>query len=57
MGIVDVVKIDDKAADTINKRKNDFYDKYYYLKPECEKSGWEKFKDKLKKIVDWIKEH
>lgn len=55
--IEDVVKIDDRAADTINKRKNDFYDRYYYLKPECEKSKWEKFKDKFKKIVDWIKEH
>ena len=55
--IAEVVKTDDKVADRINKRKDDFYDKYYYLKPECEKSGWEKFKDKFKKIVDWIKEH
>ena len=28
-----------------------------YLKPECEKSGWEKFCDGLKKVGDWCKEH
>ena len=42
--ISDVVRIDGDAADAINKSKDDFYDKYEYLKPECEKSGWEKFK-------------
>lgn len=37
--ISDVVRIDGDAADAINKSKDDFYDKYEYLKPECEKSG------------------
>ena len=55
--ISDVVRIDGDAADAINKSKDDFYDKYEYLKPECEKSGWEKFKDGCKKIGEWCKEH
>ena len=55
--ISDVVTIDEEAADAINKSKDDFYDKYYYLKPECEKSGWEKFKDGCKKVGEWCKEH
>ena len=55
--VSDVVRIDGDAADAINKSKDDFYDEYYYLKPECEKSGWEKFKDGCKKIGEWCKEH
>ncbi len=55
--ISDVVRIDGDAADAINKSKDDFYDKYEYLKPECEKSGWEKFKDGCKKVCEWCKEH
>ena len=55
--IADVVRIDGDAADAINKSKDDFYDKYEYLKPECEKSGWEKFKDGCKKVGEWCKEH
>jgi len=31
-----------KFAELINKRKENFYKEYYYLKPESEKSGWEK---------------
>ena len=55
--ISDVVRIDGDAADAINKSKDDFYDKYEYLKPECEKSGWDKFKDGCKKVGEWCKEH
>ena len=55
--ISDVVRIDGDAAEAINKSKDDFYDEYYYLKPECEKSGWEKFKDGCKKVGEWCKEH
>ena len=55
--ISDVVRIDGDAADAINKSKDDFYDKYEYLKPECEKSGWEKFKDGCKKVGEWCQEH
>lgn len=53
----DVVSVDDKVSDVVTKNKNDFYEQYNYLKPECEKSGWEKFKDGCKKAVDWCKEH
>ena len=55
--VSEVVRTDGDAADAINKSKDDFYDEYYYLKPECEKSGWEKFKDGCKKVGEWCKEH
>lgn len=55
--VSEVVRIDGDAADAINKSKDDFYDEYYYLKPECEKSDWEKFKDGCKKVGEWCKEH
>ncbi|MFR2980214.1 polymorphic toxin-type HINT domain-containing protein [Ruminococcus bicirculans (ex Wegman et al. 2014)] len=55
--ISDVVRIDGDAAEAINKSKDDFYNKYEYLTPECEKSGWEKFKDGCKKVGEWCKEH
>ena len=55
--IDDVVSIDEDAAEAINQSKDDFYDEYYYLKPDCEKSGWEKFKDGLKDFGNWCKEH
>ena len=41
----------------MNKRKDDFYDQYKYLKSDCEKNGWEKFKDGCKKAWEWCKEH
>ena len=40
--VSDVVRIDGDAADAINQSKNDFYDKYEYLKPDIEKTGWKK---------------
>ncbi len=55
--VSEVVRIDGDAAEAINKSKDDFYDKYEYLKPECEKSGWEKFKDGCKKVGEWCKDH
>ena len=55
--INDVVRIDGKVADTVNENKEDFYDKYDYLKPDCEKSGWEKFCDACKALGEWCKEH
>ena len=55
--IVDVVQIDSNVADIINQRKDDFYDKYNYLKPDSEKSGWEKFCDGCEAVGDWCKEH
>ncbi len=55
--ISSTVSTDGDVADVINKGKDDFYEKYYYLKPECEKSIWEKFSDGCKKVGDWCKEH
>lgn len=55
--IDDVERIDDDVADEVEQSKDDFYNKYYYLKPECEKTGWEKFKDGCKKVVDWCKDN
>ncbi len=51
------VKTDGDVADVVNQRKEEFYEKYYYLKPECEKNTWEKIKDNCKKFGDWCKEH
>ena len=55
--IEDTVRIDGDVADKVNQNKDDFYDKYYYLKPECEKTKWEKFCDGCKKVADWCKEN
>lgn len=55
--IDDVERIDDDVADEVEQSKDDFYNKYYYLKPDCEKTGWEKFKDGCKKVVDWCKDN
>lgn len=54
--ISDVVTIDQNAADAINQSKNDFYEKYEYLKPDIERneSGWTKF---WKSVGEWCKEH
>ena len=41
----------------MDQNKDDFYDKYDYLKPDCEKSGWEKFCDACKAVGEWCKEH
>ncbi len=53
----DVVRIDGNVADVVKKRKDNFYDKYNYLKPECEKSKWEKIKDGFKKVGEWCKDN
>ena len=55
--ISDVVRIDDDAAEAINRNKDEFYDKYYYLKPSCEKNIWEKFCDGFASAGEWCKEH
>ena len=48
---------DSSAESEINKAKEDFYTKYSYLKPECEKSRMEKIVDGMKKACEWCKEH
>ncbi|MCM1534910.1 MAG: polymorphic toxin-type HINT domain-containing protein [Clostridium sp.] len=51
------VRVDEEVADTVRQRKDDFYEKYNYLKPECEKNGWEKFCDGCATAAEWCKEH
>ena len=41
----------------INKAKEDFYTKYSYLKPECEKDFIEKVVDTVESAADWCCEH
>ena len=55
--ISDTVNIDNNVASLINANKKSFYKTYSYLKPECEKSTWEKVKDGFKKAGQWCKEH
>lgn len=55
--ISDVARIDSDVSELVAQRKEEFYDKYYYLKPECEKNGWEKFKDGFINAGKWCKEH
>ncbi len=50
-------KRDEAARDAINQAKEDFYSKYSYLKPECEKSVLEHIADDLKSVAEWCKEH
>ena len=52
--IQDTIRIDNNVADTVDQNKDDFYDKYDYLKPDCEKSGWECF---WEDVGAWCKEH
>ena len=48
---------DSSAKSEIERAKEDFYTKYSYLKPECEKSTWEHICDGLKSACEWCKEH
>jgi len=41
----DVGKVDNETAGIITKLKKGFYNKYKYLKPECEKGYWDKVHD------------
>ena len=52
--IADVGTVDANVALKITQLKNDFYSKYYYLKPECEKNISEKANDLLNSIWDGI---
>ena len=47
---------DNAAAAAVSKAKDEFYKEYSYLKPDSEKSGWEKFCDGLKKIDEFCKD-
>ena len=51
------VNRDNTAKEEINKAKEDFYTKYSYLKPECEKDFIEKVVDTVESAADWCCEH
>lgn len=59
--IEDVSRIDSEVADMVEQRKDDFYDKYYYLKPDYEKTKleeiWDSYKSVLISASEWCKEH
>ena len=55
--IATTVKRDNSARDEINKSKKDFYSKYSYLKPDCEKNAIEKIVDKVEKAAEWCAKH
>jgi hypothetical protein len=59
--ITDTIGIDREVADIVKKRKDDFYDKNSYLKPECEKDKLEIWLENrwndLKTADEWCKEH
>jgi hypothetical protein len=46
-------RIDNAAADLINRRKDEFYKEHSRLKPECEKGGWEKIRDFADSVGEW----
>lgn len=48
------VKKDNSVKEQIEKAKEEFYTKYSYLKPECEKNGLEKVCDGLKSAGSWL---
>ncbi len=51
------IKRDNSASSAVAKAKDEFYKEYDYLKPDSEKSDWEKFCDKLEDVGEWCKEH
>lgn len=51
------IKRDNSASAEISRAKKDFYKQYSYLKPDCEKTDWEKFCEGLKKVGQWCKDH
>ena len=70
--ITDVDAVDTKSAHKIRERKNDFYSRYSYLKPDCEKTKkelraeqrrafWNGVKDTVCNfvtgVVEWCKEN
>ncbi|MBQ6180155.1 MAG: hypothetical protein IJK31_00520 [Ruminococcus sp.] len=52
--LAEVGRIDSAVAELISERKDDFYDEYDYLKPDCEKSDWELFWDDVDGFFDYL---
>ena len=48
---------DADAKSAVERSKNDFYSKYSYLKPECEKNVFEHICDGIATATKWCKEH
>ena len=48
---------DADAQSAVERSKNDFYSKYSYLKPECEKNVFEHICDGIVTAAKWCKEH
>ena len=55
--ITEVERIDTTVAEVINRRKAEFYETYTYLKPDTEKTDWERFGDKLQSVGEFCQEH
>lgn len=53
----DAVRVDNDVADAIRRSKNEFYDQYNYLKPEFEKTEWDKFCQTLDGAGEWCRKH
>ena len=48
---------DNSAKNLIYKKKNDFYTKYKYLKPNCEKNAFDYITKGVQAVCEWCKEH
>lgn len=48
---------DAAAKNAVERAKNDFYTRFSYLKPECEKNVFEHIGDGLQATWEWCKEH
>lgn len=55
--IANVESIDDDVAELVNQNKDDFYDKYDYLKPEYEKDLAVKAGEILASALEWCAEN
>ena len=55
--ITTTARRDSSARDQINKKKKDFYTKYSYLKPECEKSDLQKLVEGTMSVGEWCCKH
>lgn len=50
----DVIRIDEDVEDLINERKEEFYEEYEYLKPDCEREWYEVFADWCSDVMEFI---
>ena len=58
--IDDTIRIDNNVAETVDQKKDDFYDKYDYLKPDCERAKegfFQKAGRWLSNAGEWCKEN